>query len=176
MLISIRDIRNHLQITLDDLARYLGISLSRLQQLETGIGTETGEVDDRLYRLVSQLEAAQKDSEKDAPLADAAANQTAEQWLTAIRDKALTDITLLETKLSDMKTEYDTYINAIHLISHIIDDPSTTPEIRALLIYRRPILINKSKKHAPMVQAKLIVQINEARGRSKMWPEIERKK
>jgi len=55
MLISIRDIRNHLQITLDDLARYLGISLSRLQQLETGIGTETGEVDDRLYRLVSQM-------------------------------------------------------------------------------------------------------------------------
>jgi transcriptional regulator with XRE-family HTH domain len=173
---SIRNLRTLLQITLDDLAFYLGITKSRAQQLEASFSTGTGEVDTKLYLLISQLEAVQKKGKPDSPFVNKTADEKATRWLTFIRDKAQTDIAILEGKLSEMKAEYATLVDAINLISLIIDDPGAAPKVKEFLIHRRPVLLQRSKKYAPMVQAKLIVRINEARGRANMWPGLEGEK
>lgn len=169
MAISIKNMRMQLQISLEQLAAYLGVTRSRVHQLETGIAHESGEIREKIEHLYKLLSHVQKKQTKSSKYGDKSEIQEAEAWLEKKRQQAEVQAKELGYQLEEMKEEYAKCMTALNYMSQIIEDPSAGKEIKKWITGIQPMLISKSQKTGPKAQAKILLRKAEALGRASDW-------
>ncbi len=166
MAISIKKIRALLNISLDDLALILGLTRGRVHHFESGLSFESGPARDKLNLLSRLVREAQKSEEKNTWINHEDLSNEATAWLKTERHRAATTADELTYQLQEMKSAYSSYIKALDILAGIQQDPECPASMKKWVNAIAPGIITRALKSSPMVQAKLQLRRDEAKGRT----------
>lgn len=161
---SIKKIREQLQLTLDDLATYLGVHRSRVHHFEVGFGYESGENLIRIQALAALVKKNKAAKQENKWVKDEELQQKAKKWREEQKKKSKARAAELSYQLEEMKAKYNSAIKALDLLAAIAKDPDCNKEISTWIQTVAPKLAKTAMKNNPLVQAKMSVRIAELLG------------
>ena len=164
MTLYINNLRDQLQITLQQLGNYLGVNRSRVHHFESGLSNEGGEVSAKLQFLSKLVRKAEKKKVSNSWIDDAALKSKADKWLANRRYKSITAAQMLDNKLQDMKKKYEASIHALDILTRVDADAECTPELKEWIKYTAPTIVNSALKNSPEKQARIQLRRDELMG------------
>jgi transcriptional regulator with XRE-family HTH domain len=164
MTLDIHSLRDQLQVTLQQLGNFLGVSKSRVHNFESGHSNESGEAAAKLMLLSKLIRQAEKKDVRNTWVDDESLKLKAEAWLSKQRTKTVIKAKELDYELQDMKKKYEASIHALDILTRVDADAECTPELKEWIKYTAPTIVNSALKNSPEKQARIQLRRDELMG------------
>jgi transcriptional regulator with XRE-family HTH domain len=165
MTLDIHSLRDQLQVTLQQLGNFLGVSKSRVHNFESGLSSESGEAADKLMLLSKLVRQAEKKDIRNTWVNDESLKLKAETWLSNQRTKSVTKAKVLDYELQDMKKKYAASLHALDIMTRVDADAECTPALKEWIKYTAPAIVKSALKNSPEKQARIQLRRDELLGR-----------
>jgi transcriptional regulator with XRE-family HTH domain len=162
---NVYSIRKKLNLSLTDMADFLGATKSWVYKVETTRASLSADHKDKVRIISAALLKSKKVSGANAWLKHNEQCKRAEKWLANMRSTAEVKAATMTYELDDMRKEYARHLLSLNRFAAILKDPECTKEIADWAKWKAAIIAQKAERVGPMEQAKLILKRDEVLGR-----------